>query len=483
MVTKAYMIIDGNDTKAISGRTFDRISGITESVVSTASAASIEDAREAIKSAAKAFTLWSRTSPLVRRDCLARAAARLEAASKEIATVMMMETGAAKSWADFNVKLACDVLREAAALTTHVTGDVIPTNTPDSLSLATREPWGVCLGIAPWNAPIILFVRSFALAVACGNTVVMKASELCPATHYLIVKAITNDALPPGVVNMVSHAAEDAPEIVQAMIADPLVKHVNFTGSSHVGRIIATHAAQYLKPVLLELGGKSPTIVLDDADLDDAVDAAAFGSFMHQGQVCMATGRVIVLESVADEFVEKFTRKAKALERTNYGENAPLGALISKAAAARIETLIRDAVEKGAIRRSGSNPQGTFMDPTVLDRVTPEMEIYYAEAFGPVAPVIRVKDVDQAVEIANDTEYGLSAAIFSRNIAAAMAVSRRIESGICHINGPTIQDEAQIPFGGVKASGYGRFGGRGSVEAFTYLRWLTIETRKHHYPF
>lgn len=482
-MSETKLLIGGKDVPAASGKTFQHFSAISGELITTAAAAGPRDVELAANAAAAAFPSWSATSPGQRRALIQRAADRLLESSEEIVAMMVQETGAAKSWAAFNINLACNLLREAAAMTTQLTGDIIPAEKPGCLSMATREPWGVCLGIAPWNAPIILFVRAFAMPVACGNTVILKASELCPATHYLIAKAVQTDALPPGVINLISHAAEDAPEVVESLVANPAVRHINFTGSSHVGSIIAKQAGAKLKPVLLELGGKSPTIVLEDADLDAAVDAAAFGSFMHQGQICMATGRVIVVDSIADEFVERLTRKAALLTAGGPEGKSPLGAMINSKAADRIEVLIGDAVAKGAIRKTGGPRNGIFLDATVLDHVTEAMDIYHAEAFGPIAPVIRVRNDDEAVRVANDTEYGLSAAVFSQNINRALTVSRRIESGICHINGPTVQDEAQIPFGGVKSSGYGRFGGRGGVEAFTYSRWFTIETQKPHYPF
>jgi len=477
------LIIGGSEMPAAGGSTFQVVNPITGKPVSVAAAATVADAQAAVQAAAAAFPAWSETPPGARRALMLKAAERLTAATEEIVTMMVAETGAARSWAAFNIKLACDLLREGGAMTTQLTGDVIPTEKAGCLSIATREPWGVCLGMAPWNAPIVLFVRAFAMPVACGNTVVLKSSELCPATHFLITKAVTEGVFPAGVVNLVSHSAEDAPEVVRSLIAAPAVRHINFTGSSHVGSIIARQAGEYLKPVLLELGGKSPLIVLDDADLDAAVDAAAFGAFMHQGQICMATGRVIVLESIADKFVARFAAKAAALKAGDPGAGTPLGSMINERAAQRVERLIDDAVTKGARRCTGGERRGSFMDATVLDHVTPAMDIYLAEAFGPVAPVIRVPDDREAVRVANDTEYGLSAAVFGKDLSRALTVSRQVESGICHINGPTVQDEAQIPFGGVKSSGYGRFGGRGGVESFTYSRWITIETKEPHYPF
>jgi acyl-CoA reductase-like NAD-dependent aldehyde dehydrogenase len=477
------LFINGVDVPAASGKAFTRSDPFSGKLVSTAAAAAPADVELAVEAAAAAFPNWSATSPGTRRARMFQAAERLLESSEDIVAMMVKETGAAKSWASFNVKLGCDLLREAGAMTTQLTGDVIPSEKAGCLSIASREPWGVCVGMAPWNAPIVLFVRAFAMAVACGNTVVVKSSELCPATHYLITKAVSEGVFPPGVLNLISHASEDAPEVVQSLIAHPAVRHINFTGSSHIGSIIARQAGELLKPVLLELGGKSPILVLEDANIDDAVDAAIFGSFMHQGQICMATGRVIVVDKIADVFVERFAKRASGLEAGNPNSGAALGAMISEASVERVDKLINDAVAKGAQRKSGGMKKGAVMDATVLDHVTPEMDIYRAEAFGPIAPVIRVCDDEEAIRVANDTEYGLSAAVFSQDISRALTVSKRIESGICHINGPTIQDEAQIPFGGVKSSGYGRFGGRGGVEAFTYSRWITIETKKPHYPF
>ena len=481
-VKRAHLLIGGAEKAARDGKSFERIGPISNAVITIAAAASPDDAREAVDASAAALAQWSATGPAGRRLALQRAADALDAQREAIVASMMAETGAARSWAQFNIKLGCELLREAAAMTTQLTGDVIPSDTAGSLSIATRQPWGVCLGIAPWNAPIILFVRAFAMPLACGNTVVVKASEMCPGTHFLIAKAMQS-ALPPGVLNLVSHAQEDAAAVVQALISHDAVRHINFTGSSHVGRIIGRQAGELLKPVLLELGGKSPTIVLEDADLDEAVDATAFGAFMHQGQICMATGRVVVVESIADEFVARLAKKTATLKAGDPSSGAPLGAMIGERAAQRIDRLIADAVARGAVVKAGGPGEGVYRDACLLDHVTPDMEIYHAEAFGPVLPVVRVADDSEAVRVANDTEYGLSAAIFSRDIKRAFSVSRQIESGICHINGPTIQDEAQIPFGGIKASGHGRFGGKGGVEAFTYLRWTTVDTEKPHYPF
>ncbi|MBW4025003.1 MAG: aldehyde dehydrogenase [Proteobacteria bacterium] len=475
-------IIDGSPEAAIDGGTFERRDPMTGEVATRAAAAGLADVAKVVAAASAAFPAWSETGPGLRRSLLLKAADLLEGRSADFTRTMLEETGATAPWAGFNVHLGAGILREAAALTTQITGDVIPSDKPDVLALAIRQPVGVVLGMAPWNAPVILGVRAIAAALACGNTVILRSSELCPATHHLIGQLLNEAGFPKGVVNVIANAPADAPAIVEALIAHPAVKRINFTGSTKVGKIIAMLAAEHLKPVLLELGGKAPLIVLDDADLDQAVAAAAFGAFLNQGQICMSTERLIVDAAVADAFVGKLAAKASSLPAGDPRGHVVLGSMIDVAAAETMDGLIADAVAQGAVVVAGGKRHGSIMDATVLDHVTPAMRIYREESFGPVKPVIRVRGIDEAVRIANDTEYGLSAAVFGQDVRRALAVARRIESGICHVNGPTVADEPQMPFGGVKSSGYGRFGGKAVIEAFTELRWITIEGPQS-YPF
>jgi len=290
--------------------------------------------------------------------------------------------------------------------------------------------------MAPWNAPVIPGVRVIAAALACGDTVVLRSSEVCPGTHHLIGQAMNNAGFPPGVVNVISNATADAPKIVAALIAHKAIKRINFTGSTQVGRIIAKLAAEHLKPVLLELGGKAPLVVLYDADLDQAVDAAAFGAFINQGQICMSTERLVIDEAVADAFVAKLAAKASRLPVGDRRGHVVLGSLMYLASAERMDALIADALAKGAVLICGGHHQGTIVKVTLLDHVTANMRIYREESFGPVKPIVRVKGVEEAIRVANDTEYGLSAAVFGKDIHRALSVCKRIESGICHINGP-----------------------------------------------
>lgn len=478
------MLINGEALQASNGATFERKNPLDGEVATRAPAASVADALAAVDAAANAFPAWSALGPGERRALLMRAALVLEGKQAAFASAMAAETGASGIWAGFNVHLAAAGLMEAAALTTQIAGEVIPSDVPGSLAMGVRQPAGVVLGIAPWNAPVILAVRAIALPLACGNTVVLKGSEVCPATHGLIIESLQEAGLPAGVVNFVTNAPADAGPIVEAMIAHPKVRRVNFTGSTRVGRVIAASCAKYLKPVVLELGGKAPLLVLADADLDVAVDAAVFGAFANSGQICMSTERIVVDRRVADAFVKRLAARSVELPLGD-PRNGPvvLGSVVDMSTVERCNVLIDDALARGATLLCGGKADSTLMPATLLDHVTADMRIYHDESFGPVKGIVRVDGDEEAIACANDNEFGLSSAVFSRDIARAMNVAKRIESGICHINGPTVHDEVQMPFGGVKGSGFGHFGGKAGIAEFTDLRWITVQTTPRQYPF
>jgi acyl-CoA reductase-like NAD-dependent aldehyde dehydrogenase len=481
---EAQLLIGGASCGASGNATYDRINPVNGKVASRTPAVTLADADAAVKAAASAFPAWSEMAPVERRRLLLKAADVMESHAPDFAARGVAETGGSSGWYHFNVGLAASMLREAAAMTTQISGEVIPSNVPGNIAMGVRQPCGVVLGIAPWNAPVILGTRAVAMPLACGNTVVLKASEACPALHLLIGTVFQEAGFPAGVVNVISNAPADAPALVEHLIAHPAVRRINFTGSSAVGRIIAQHAARYLKPVLLELGGKNPMVVLKDADLDEAIQAATFGSFFNQGQICMSTDRIIVDQKIADEFIQKLAGKAKTLQCCDPASGSSLfGAMVDAKAAQKVKHLIDDAVSKGARLATGNySIEGSIMQPVVVEGVTKEMAMYKEESFGPVVMVLKFADEEQAIAMANDSEYGLSASVFSRDIARALGIAKRIQSGICHINSSTVADEAQMPFGGTKSSGYGRFGGKAAINEFTELRWITIQTTHRHYP-
>lgn len=477
------LLIGGVSRGAKDRATFDHKNPVSKEVVTRAAAATGKDADDAVSAAHDAFGGWAALVPSTRRAILLRAADMLEAKTAEFIEIGSQETGGTPGWYGFNASLAAEMVREAASMTSQISGEVIPSNLPGNFAMAVRQPAGVVLGIAPWNAPVILGVRAIAMPLACGNTVVLKASEQCPGLHRHIGTTMQEAGLPAGVVNVITNAPADAPKIVERLISNPLVRRVNFTGSTAVGRIVAQLAAKHLKPVLLELGGKAPFLVLDDADLDAAVEAAAFGAFFNQGQICMSTERIIVDKTIADDFVSKLEKKAAKLVAGDPSSGKyVLASMVSEEAAAKVKGLVDDAVSKGARINCAVSVEGSIMQPVVLDGVRSDMRIYSEESFGPVVSILRVDGEEEAVRVANDSSYGLSAAIFSRDTSRALRLAGRIQSGICHINGPTVHDEGQMPFGGVRDSGYGRFGGRAAINEFTDLRWITVQTTPRHYP-
>jgi vanillin dehydrogenase len=470
----ADLLIAGRSLPSRSGRRFTRTNPCSADIVTNAAAACEDDVDAAACSAAAAFPYWSRTSPQQRSSVLEQAALLLAARADEFARVMLQETGATLQWCHFNIEMAVRVLTEAASCAGEVARPDLTVLQAGSGSLAIRQPAGVCLAIAPWNAPILLAVRSFAYAIGWGNTVVLKTSELCPATQRLLGDVMQDAGLQAGVLNILSNAPEDARRIVGALIAHPVIRRINFTGSTRVGRTIAEMAARHLKRCLLELGGKAPLIVLADADLDAAADAAVYGAFFNQGQICISTERIIVEHAVADTFLARMVERTRLLKAGDPAiGHMPLGALISAESGRRLANLIEDATARGATVSVGGGVYDVMMDATIVEGVTSSMRLYREESFGPIAAVVRVADAEEAITVANDCEYGLSGAVFSQDIERAVDVALRVETGIMHINGATVADDPSMPFGGVKASGYGRFGGISALDEFTELRWIT----------
>ncbi|MBK3572835.1 aldehyde dehydrogenase family protein [Streptomyces sp. MBT65] len=480
------LCIAGRDVPAASGRTTEDINPFTGEVYATVAAAGPEDVVRAVDAADAAFEEWAALAPFARRAIFLKAADLLDGRGGQVADLMAQEAGGTRPWALFNVMLAANILREAAAAITAPRGEVLSAQEQGALGLAVREPLGVVAAFAPWNAPVILGVRAVAAPLAAGNTVVVKASEDAPIACGLLVADVLREAgLPDGVLNVITNAREDAAEIAETLIADERVRAVNFTGSTAVGRIVGELAAHHLKPAVLELGGKNAVLVLDDADVDYAVDAVTFSVFMNAGQICMSGDRILVHESLAQEFTRKFTAKAGSLPAGDPGEPyTVVGPLVSAQGARRVADLVADAVAKGAkVLVGGGEPDGAVHPATVLSDVPRDADLYHAEAFGPVCVIETFTDDDTAVALANDTDNGLTCGIITENATHGLTVARRIRTGIVHINDQSVADEPQAPFGGAKASGYGRFGGRWGIEAFSNTRWVTIATQQAHYPF
>ena len=476
--------IGGEWTAAEGGKTFEDADPFTGDVVANVPAGTREDARRAIAAAADAFPAWSQTPPEARQAIFLKAADLLEARGEDVGSWLTRETGCTFGFAMFQLHFVPGLFRQAAALPYMPMGEVIPSDT-GAFAMGLRRPVGVVGSISPWNAALILSARSIAAPLALGNTVVLKPSELSPYVGGLLWGEIFTEAgLPDGVLNIVTHAPGEAAPIGEEFAENPAVRVINFTGSTASGRRIAEAAGRNLKRVVLELGGSNPLIVLGDADLDYAVDAAAFGAFLHQGQICMSARRIIVEQPIADTFVERLVEKTKALKSGDPKEqDTIIGPLITEDAVATVKGRVDDAVEQGATLLAGGEAEGPVYAATLVTDVPEDSDLARLETFGPVAAIEVVGSPDEAVERANRTTYGLSAGIITSDPDRGLALAQRIESGIVHVNDQPVGDEPQMPFGGVKESGYGRFGGTAAINEFTETHWVTVKSGPHPFPF
>jgi len=421
----------------------------------------------------------------MRQGIFLRAADILESRQDEIVDLLARETGCTFGFGMFQMHFTPGLLRQAAAAAYQPIGEIIPSDLPGAFAMGVRQPVGVVGAIAPWNAALILSLRSITAPLAYGNTVVLKPSEWSPVTGGLIWGEIFAEAgLPPGVLNIVTHAPGEAAGIGDELVESPHVRRINFTGSTETGRRLAEAAGRQLKRVVLELGGSNPLIVLADADLEYAVNASAFGAFLHQGQICMSARRIIVEKPIADQFVEKLAAKTAGLKAGDPKEpDTIIGPLINERAVSMVKQRVDEAVSKGARVLAGGQAVGSCFQATLLGDVPADSEFAQYETFGPVAAVEVVADADEAVRRANATSYGLAAGILTSDPDRGLALAQQIESGIVHINDQPVGDEPQMPFGGVKDSGWGRFGGQAAIEEFTELRWITVQSGSHPYPF
>lgn len=477
------LYINGAWTDAAGGAEFPVNNPSTGGVYTSVADASRADARAAIAAAEAAFPTWSGMNHAQRARILHKAGDILEARAGDIQQVLIEEGGSWVGKTMFETGYASGVFRAAAAAAYQVNGEILPSE-HGKISLVMRVPLGVVTVISPWNFPMILSSRGFAPALAVGNCVVLKPSEETPVAGGLLFAEILEEAgVPAGVFNVITCSRNHVAEVGDELIANSAVHGVSFTGSTAVGKQIAAKAGGLLKRCCVELGGKDALIVLDDADIEHAVNAATFGSFMHQGQICMSVERVIVHEAVADEFTEKLVANTKKLKIGDPHEMGnTIGPVINETQLRKIREQVDEAVTQGAKILCGGKNDGLFFEPTVLGNVTRNMRIFREETFGPVAPIIRAGSVEEAIEIANDSDYGLSAGIMTRDEEKGLRVAQQLRTGMAHINDSSVNDEPHVPFGGIGASGMGRHGGKPGIDTFTELRWITLERGGRHYP-
>lgn len=466
-----------------AARTFDDLNPSDNSLYARIPDGSATDMDRAISAAQAAFPEWSQRSFQDRAKMLLRIADVWESRKDDFINAVMHEGGGWFGKGVFEAGFVAEIFRTSASLCYQSTGEVLP-SADGKVSMATRWPLGVVGVISPWNMPGILTSRGYAAALAAGNCVVLKPSEDTPYAGGLFHAEVLEEAgVPPGVFNVITCSRDSVGEVGDAMIEDHRVKAISFTGSTAVGRHIAAKCGAHLKKCCVELGGKDSMIVLEDADLDKAAEAANFGSFMHQGQVCMSTEKLLIHDSVYEPFMQKFLARAAKLKTGHVNDKSnTIGPLVNTRQAHRVKALIDDAVSKGAQVALGGKAWENFVEPTVLTHVDRNMDIWHDETFGPVVIVSPFSTEDEAIEMNNDTEYGLTAAVWTANEGRALRMAGLLETGMVHINDQNINDEPQVPFGGVKASGVGRYGGRWSLDAFTELRWITLERGGRHYP-
>ncbi len=485
-VREYQQFIGGEWSAADGGATFEDRDPFTGDVVALAPAGTRADAARAVAAAAEAFPAWAASVPAERQKIFLKAADVLESRLEEVVGLLARETGASFGFGMFQMGFVPGLLRQAASLGYSPMGQIIPSDHPGTLAMGIRKPVGVVGAIAPWNAALILSARSIAGPLALGNTVVLKPSELSPVVGGLIWGEIFAEAgLPAGVLNVVTHAPGDAAPIGDELVENGAVRRINFTGSTATGRRLAEAAGRHLKRVVLELGGYNPLIVLNDADLDYAVNASTFGAFLHQGQICMSARRIYVESGIADEFTSRLAEKAKTLKAGDPSEkDTIIGPLINEGALTMVSERVKDAVAKGAKVLAGGEATGPCYQATVLTDVPEDSDFAKHETFGPVVAVEVVDSAEAAIARANETAYGLSAGILTADTDRGFALAQLLESGIVHVNDQPVGDEPQMPFGGVKDSGWGRFGGQAVVDEFTELRWITVQGGAGHpFPF
>ncbi|MDN5752281.1 MAG: aldehyde dehydrogenase family protein [Nitrosospira sp.] len=476
------MPIAGRWRKGRSQRQIEDVDPYRGDILVSITGANADDVDEAYKKAAEAGRDWAAATPQARRDVLLRAAEILIERKEEIAELLIRETGGTRAKAETEWSLVYEGTLEASTYPFRMKGEILPTGIPGKEGRVYRQPVGVVGVISPWDFSLQLTNRSVAPALATGNAVVLKPASTTPITGGLLFAKIYEEAgLPPGVLSVVVGGGS---EIGDAFVEHPIPRVITFTGSTEVGRHIGELCGKYLKRAALELGGNTPFIVLEDADQDLAVNVAVFGKFLNAGQICMAINRIIVDKKIHDEFLERFTERVKALKWGDPAQgDTDMGPIIERKQFDNIRTLVDETIKAGARVVLDGPSQGLVMHPVILAEVTNDMPAARNEIFGPVAPIIKADGEEEAIRIANDTEYGLSSAICTRDLEKGVALAKRIEAGMTHVNDIPINDVANSPFGGVKQSGIGRFGGEWALREFTTEHWITIQQTPRQYPF
>lgn len=465
--------IGGKRVPASTGRYFIDRNPEDDSTYAHVAEAGAADVDRAVQAAQAAFLEYRYTRAADREGWLSRAAAIVDRRRSEFVDILVDEVGSPLGKAHFEVDYAVSCLRAAAGVSRRVTGQTIPSEIPGQFSMSVREPLGVIAGITPFNVPLLKNVKLSSTPLATGNTVVMLTSEEAPLVANLLADVYEEAGVPAGAFNVVTGFGD---QIGDSLTTHPLIKVVMFTGSSRVGKHIAALCGPLMRRHLLELGGKSPLVVMADADLDAAVEAAAFGQFFFQGQACMASSRIYVEQGIETEFCRRLKAKAESLGMGDLRNPGTwVGPIISERQRQRVRRHIEDALAKGARLVTGGEWIGNRCRPTILMDVSEDMTVCREETFGPVTSIYPVASFEEAIARANDTQYGLSAAIFTRDITRAFQFSQQVHAGMVHINAPTLHDEPHVPFGGVGDSGFGREGTDIDIDTLTEWKWITIQ--------
>ncbi|WP_354693751.1 aldehyde dehydrogenase family protein [Elongatibacter sediminis] len=471
-VKQSELWIGGEHVPPSSGEYFDDLNPDDDSVYSRVASATAEDMENALRVARDAFEHNRDRLASEREAWLSKAAELVERDRQDYLDILTDEVGSPRFKAEFEVNYCISGLRAAAGVPRQLTGEVIPSDMPGVFSMAVREPVGVIAGISPFNVPLLKVTKQGAMPIATGNATVHLPSEFASQVALRFARTLHEAGVPGGLFNVVTG---NPFEIGDVLTSHPLVDSISFCGSPRIGKHVAEIAARDLKPLTLELGGKSPMVVLDDADIDEAVQAAHLSIFFFQGQACMGASRIFLQRGIADEFIGKFTAAAENSKMDDLRDmDTSIGPIISERQRERVRRHIEDARARGAEVLTGGDWRGNRCEPTILRGVAEGMEVFRDETFGPVTSIYTFDDIDEAMRMANDTEYGLSFAIFTRDIDTALRLARRAESGMVHINRATIQDEPHVPFGGVGLSGFGREGTSADLDVMTEWKWITI---------